>query len=167
MFWATISATYGAYMLTHTYETRLTWQGSTAEGYRVYPRNHVAVTVPPTQELALSADPAFRGSRELLNPEQLLLMAASSCQLLSFLAVAARQGVTVLGYTDDALGWMDMTDKPARVGRILLRPVIEVAGEVDHDEVVRMSHEAHGECFIANSVTSTIELEVTLLPRHD
>jgi len=150
-------------MLTHTYETRLTWQGSTAEGYRVYPRNHVGVTVPATQELALSADPAFRGSRELLNPEQLLVMAASSCQLLSFLAVAARQGVTVLGYADAAQGWLDMTDKPERVGRIRLSPVIEVEAGVDPDEVVRMSEQAHQECFIANSLTSTIELDVNVV----
>ena len=159
-------ATYGAYMLTHTYETRLTWQGSTADGYRVYPRNHVGVTVPATQELALSADAAFRGNRELLNPEQLLVMAASSCQLLSFLAVAARQGVTVLGYTDDAQGWMDMTDKPERVGRILLSPVIEVEVGVDPDEVVRIAEQAHEECFIANSLTTAIELDVTVMSRQ-
>ena len=116
-------------MLTHSYATRLVWEGSTAEGYRAYPRNHIGVTVPPTQELALSADPAYRGNRDLLNPEQLLVMAASSCQLLSFLAVAARQGVTVLGYTDDAQGWMDVADKPVRVGRIRLSPMIEVAAE--------------------------------------
>lgn len=150
-------------MLTHTYETHLTWQGSTADGYRVYPRNHVGVTVPPTQELALSADPAFRGSRELLNPEQLLVMAASSCQLLSFLAVAARHGVTVLGYTDNAQGWLDMTDKPERVGRIRLAPVIEVGAGVEPEEVVRLSEEAHEECFIANSLTSTVELDVTVV----
>jgi organic hydroperoxide reductase OsmC/OhrA len=153
-------------MLTHMYETRLSWEGSTAEGYRVYPRSHVGVTVPPTQELALSADPAFRGSRELLNPEQLLVMAASSCQLLSFLAVAARQGVTVLGYTDDAQGWMDITDKPERVGRIRLAPVVEVAAGTDPDEVVRIAEQAHTECFIANSLTSTIEIDVTVVTQR-
>jgi organic hydroperoxide reductase OsmC/OhrA len=153
-------------MLTHMYETRLSWEGSTAGGYRVYPRDHAGGTVPPTQDLALSAAPAFRGSRELLNPEQLLVMAASSCQLLSFLAVAARQGVTVLGYTDDAQGWMDMTDKPERVGRIRLAPVIEVVAGVDPDEVVRMSEQAHEECFIANSLTSTIELAVTVVTKQ-
>ena len=111
-------------MLTHTYATRLVWEGSTAEGYRAYPRDHTGSTNPATQELALSADPAYRGNRELLNPEQLLVIAASSCQLLSFLAVAARQGVTALGYTDDAQGWMDVADTPVRVGRIRLSPVI-------------------------------------------
>ena len=156
---------YGSHMLTHSYATRLIWEGSTAEGYRVYSRDHIGVTVPPTQELSLSADPAYRGNRDLLNPEQLLVMAASSCQLLSFLAVAARQGVTALGYTDDAQGWMDVADKPVRVGRIRLSPVIEVAAGVDPDEVVRMSEQAHEECFIANSLTTTIELDVTVVAR--
>ena len=152
-------------MLTHTYATRLVWEGSTAEGYRAYPRDHTGSTNPATQELALSADPAYRGNRELLNPEQLLVIAASSCQLLSFLAVAARQGVTALGYTDDAQGWMDVADTPVRVGRIRLSPVIQVAEGVDPDEVVRMSEQAHEECFIANSLTTTIELDVTVVAR--
>jgi organic hydroperoxide reductase OsmC/OhrA len=153
-------------MLTHTYETRIAWVGSTAGGYRVYSRAHNGVPFPATQELALSADPAFRGSHELLNPEQLLVMAASSCQLLSFLAVAARQEVTVLGYTDDAHGWMDVADTPIRVGRIRLSPVIEVEAGVDPAEVVRMSEQAHEECFIANSLSTTIELDVTVVTRQ-
>jgi organic hydroperoxide reductase OsmC/OhrA len=154
-------------MLTHSYATRLVWEGSTAEGYRAYSRDHIGVTVPPTQELALSADPAYRGNRDLLNPEQLLVMAASSCQLLSFLSIAARQGVTVLGYSDDAQAWMDVADTPQRVGRIKLSPVIEVAAGVDPDEVVRISEQAHEECFIANSLTSTIELAVTVVTQQN
>ncbi len=152
-------------MLTHSYETHLTWSGSTADGYRAYPRGHRAVTVPPTQELALSSDKAFRGDPRLLNPEQLLVLAASSCQLLSFLAVAARHEVTVVGYNDTAQGWMDMTDKPERVGRIRLSPTIEVEGDVDVDEIVRLAHQAHEECFIANSLSSAMELTVTVVKR--
>lgn len=152
-------------MLTHTYGTRLVWEGSTAEGYRGYSRDHSGETVPATQDLALSADKGFRGNPARLNPEQLLVMAASSCQLLSFLSVAARQGITVLGYTDDAMGWMDMADKPERVGRIRLAPVIEVAEGVGSDEVVRLCEQAHEECFIASSLKSTIELDVTVVTR--
>ena len=152
-------------MLTHSYTTRLEWAGSTADGIRAYSRAHSGVTDPPTQQLELSADKAFRGDPALLNPEQLLVMSASSCQLLSFLAVAARGGLTVLAYADDAQGWMDMTDVPTRVGRIRLAPTIEVAAGTDPDEVVRMSHKAHEECFIANSLTSTIEIDVTVVTR--
>ncbi|HSN12770.1 MAG TPA: OsmC family protein [Propionibacteriaceae bacterium] len=152
-------------MLTHTYETHLTWSGSTAGGYRAYSRTHQGVTVPPTQELTLTADKAFRGDPSQLNPEQLLVLAASSCQMLSFLSIAARQGVTVVGYTDTAHGWMDMADKPERVGRIRIDATIEVEGDVSDEEVVRIAHQAHEECFIANSLTSAMELAVTVVRR--
>jgi organic hydroperoxide reductase OsmC/OhrA len=56
-----------------------------------------------------------------------------------------------------------MTDKPERVGRIRLAPVIEVGAGVKPEEVVRLSEEAHEECFIANSLTSTVELDVTVV----
>ena len=60
--------------------------------------------VPPaTETFALSADPHFRGDATRANPEQLLVLAASSCQLLSFLHVAATAGLDVLDYTEHAL----------------------------------------------------------------
>ena len=88
----------------HTYLARVEWTGSTGVGYRAYPRAHTAWTPPATEGFDLSADPHFRGDGDLPNPEQLLVLAASSCQLLSFLAVAARAGLDVVGYEDDAVG---------------------------------------------------------------
>ena len=66
---------------------------------------------PPTAHLELSSDPAFGGRPERLNPEQLLLMAASSCQLLSFLAVAARARLDVIAYEDEAEAMMPDDDR--------------------------------------------------------
>ena len=85
----------GADFRGHTYLARVEWSGSTGAGYRAYPRAHTAWTPPATEGFDLSADPHFRGDADLPNPEQLLVLAASSCQLLSFLAVAARGGVDV------------------------------------------------------------------------
>lgn len=134
----------------HTYQTHLLWEGSTGSGYRAYSRDHLAVA-PPSTEVQLSADPHFRGNAGLLNPEQLLVMAASSCQLLSFLAVAARRGVDVLSYEDDAVGLMPTDNDPMRITEITLRPHVVVA-DVDADAVVELVHEAHDECYIANSL---------------
>jgi len=44
--------------------------------------------------------------------------------------------------------------------------VIEVEAGVDPAEVVRMSEQAHEECFIANSLSTTIELDVTVVTRQ-
>ncbi len=145
--------------MTHTYSTTLSWQGSTRDGYRAYSRAHTASAPPADATLNLTADPAFRGDAADLNPEQLVVMAASSCQLLSFLALAARHQLDVLAYRDSAEGFMEVTREPMRISRIVLRPVIRVAAGTDAAEVVRLVHLAHGECFIANSLNSTIDIE--------
>lgn len=143
----------------HSYSTTLSWQGSTGAGYRAYSRAHTASAAPATATLDLSADRAFRGDPALLNPEQLLVMAASSCQLLSFLAVAARHGVDVVGYEDSAEGFMAESAGSMRISHIVLRPVITVSPLTDADEVLRLVHLAHEECYIANSLVATMEIE--------
>ena len=78
------------------------WDGSTAGGYDAYDRTHTVHLPPAEGALSVSADPAFLGDGRLVNPESLLLAAAASCQLLSFLAVAARARIAVTGYLDEA-----------------------------------------------------------------
>jgi organic hydroperoxide reductase OsmC/OhrA len=148
---------------THTYRAELAWQGSTAVGYDAYDRAHRLVAAPARAPLELSSDPAFRGDPDRLNPEQLLLAAASSCQLLSFLAVAARARIDVVAYTDEAEATMPEDDKPMRLTRISLRPVITLAAAADVTDQ-RLDHlveVAHRECFIANSLRSEMTIEAT------
>lgn len=143
----------------HTYQVRCTWQGSTAVGYANYQREHV-VNAPPAQDpLTLSADPAFLGQPERLNPEQLVVMAAASCQLLSFLAVAARARINVVSYEDDAVGIMPSDDRPIRLTRIILQPRILVALGTNPEQVRHLVEVAHRECYIANSLRTEITLQ--------
>lgn len=107
---------------THTYESKLAWQGSTAAGYEAYDRTHRVAVPPADTELRLSSDPAFNGDERLANPEQLLLAAASSCQLLRFLAIAARSRIDVLSYHDDADAVMPEAETPMRMTRIGCAP---------------------------------------------
>jgi len=144
----------------HRYATVTRWRGSTGVGYEEYERAHEAVVEPVAGELALSSDPAFRGDPARLNPEQLLVQAVSSCQLLSFLAVAARARVDVVAYEDRAVGEMPEDERPMRVTRIVLRPRITIRGAVPRDtRLLHLVEVAHRECFIANSLTSEIEIQ--------
>lgn len=148
---------------THRYRSLLDWRGSTLVGYESYDRTH-RVTVPPTGvELVLSSDPAFHGEERLLNPEQLLLAAASSCQLLSFLAIAARARIEVLAYEDDAEAVMPDDEKPMRITRITLRPGIVVAADTDPGRVCMLLERAHDQCFIANTLNAEITVEPTVV----
>ena len=62
------------------------------------------------------------------------MLAASSCQLLSFLAVAARARIDVVSYEDDATGEMPDGRYPW-VERIVLRPVVQYRGDTREERV--------------------------------
>ena len=56
-----------------------------------------------------------------------------------------------------SLRWTGRT-RPVRLTAIVLRPVI-VAQGATHDEVERLLHKAHRQCYVANSLTATVTLE--------
>lgn len=145
----------------HRYAVSLAWEGSTGAGYRDYQRTHrVQRSGGQGLSTSVSADPAFLGDASTTNPEELLLAAASSCQLLSFLAVAARARLDIVGYADEAAAEMDEADPPLRITRITLRPTVSVRddgrGEALVERVERLMEVAHRECFIARSLSSPV-----------
>lgn len=140
----------------HHYAARCLWKGSTGAGYDKYDRTHTASASPGQPALSLSSDPAFRGNPEMLNPEQLLVIAASSCQLLSFLAVAARARVEVLEYEDSVEAVMPEDDAPVRITSIQLRPRIVVAAGSEEERVRHLVEIAHQQCYIANSLKTSV-----------
>lgn len=149
----------------HRYRSELRWAGSTGGGYDDYARAHIVTTPPVTDPLRLSADPAFRGDPAITNPEQLLLAAASSCQLLSFLAVAARARLDVVSYTDAASAVMPEDDPPLCITRIDLHPVVALADterpRPSRERLVHLTEVAHRECFIANSLRTDVAVHPT------
>jgi organic hydroperoxide reductase OsmC/OhrA len=144
---------------THRYTATVGWEGSTALGYDAYDRTHRGAVAQAGASFTLSADRAFRGDPTLVNPEQLLLLAAASCQLLSFLAVAARARIDVSAYEDDAEAEMPEQASPVRITRIVLRPIITVRSHVSDERIRHLVEVAHRECYIANSVSSEMVIE--------
>lgn len=150
---------------THSYALTLTWagnRGTGTSGYRDYSRDVVARALtgesgPP--DLALSADPAFRGDRRRWNPEQLLVAALSECHLLSFLHLAVTHGVTVVAYEDAATGTMVQEGIGGRFTGVVLRPTVTVLDPAHVDLVPTLHHEAGEACFIASSVTFPVTHE--------
>jgi organic hydroperoxide reductase OsmC/OhrA len=145
-------------MTTHRYETRLRWTGSTGLGWEGYDRTHTAVAPPAEQEIRLTTGES-QGDPRILNPEQLVVMAASSCQTLWFLHLAAKARIDVVEYEDAASGLMPEDDEPVRITQITLRPRITVAGEASEERVRRLVESAHQHCFVASSLKSEIRVE--------
>lgn len=148
-------------MIQHRYDAHVQWSGSTESGYDHYSREHVATV--GGQSYVMSSDPHFGGDSALRNPEQLLAMAASSCQLLSFLAVAARARLDVLSYEDRAVAVMTEGEGPMWVELIQLRPRIELAPGSRIDRIERLIQIAHQECFIARTLRSGMRIEAKVV----
>lgn len=147
----------------HRYHADCTWSGSTAVGYDHYERAHTVRCPPADTELQLSGDALFLGDPSRLNPEQLLVAAAVSCQLLSFLAIAARARIDVVAYEDAAEADMPEDVTPTRITEIRLHPRITVAAGTRPEKVQRLVALAHQECYIANSVTTTVVIDATIV----
>jgi organic hydroperoxide reductase OsmC/OhrA len=152
-------------MASHRYETSLSWTGSTGLGWENYDRTHHATAPGVDQEVAVTTGES-KGDPSLLNPELLLLMAASSCQMLWFLDVASRARVDVVEYRDDAIALMPLDEEPVRITEIELRPHIVVAGQVSEERVRKLVDTAHRHCFISNSLNSDVTINPTVEVRE-
>lgn len=130
--------------------------------YETYSRRHEVRLGGSSIDLSAAAE--FRGDSALPNPEQWLVAAASSCQLLSFLAIAARAGVEIFDDRDTATGIMPDDARPMRLTEIVLRPTI-VAQGTSTAVVERLLEKAHRQCSIANSLTAVVTLEPEITVR--
>ena len=82
--------------------------------------------------------------------------------MLSFLYVAVREGYVVDSYTDEAYGLLERIERrKMAVTQIVLRPRIAFSGEKlpTPEELERLHHLAHEECYIANSLKTEIVVE--------
>ena len=108
------------------------------------------------QVLASSSAPEFGGDTTKADPEELMAAALSSCHMLWFLALAAKEGFKVAAYEDSA----EATLEEDRIVGAVLRPRVEWKDEeAPGGEAIASLHaEAHSRCFIANSVNFPVEV---------
>ena len=137
------------------FSARTSWTGSTGAGWETYDRTHGAHVAEQTVALTTAEE---KGDRRLANPELLLLAAASSCQMLWFLHLAAKARMDVIGYEDDCEAEMPND----RLTNIILRPRITISGDFSKERVLHLCELAHKECNIAKSLSCPVEVEPRL-----
>jgi organic hydroperoxide reductase OsmC/OhrA len=145
----------------HEYSVRLVWTGArqgATTSYQAYSREFEYCSGGKAFQRG-SADPHFRGDPALYNPEEQLVAALSSCHMLSYLALCARGGISVLSYEDDAHGIMSVKDGKLRFTSVILRPRVHVSAGTDLEKARALHHEAHDECYVASSVNFPVENE--------
>jgi organic hydroperoxide reductase OsmC/OhrA len=119
----------------------------------------IQVTFTGRPALDLSSPPEFQGSAERVSPEELFVASLATCQMLTYLALAARKGIVVTGYHDEAEGELALKDGHLRFTNVTLHPAITIASGADQQAAQALIEHAHRDCFIGNSVTSHVAIE--------
>ena len=146
-----------------SHSVTLTWNRDGKEfGYKEYSRDH-DLDFGHGVHMRASAAAEYLGTAEIPDPEQAFVASLSSCHMLTFLAFASLQKLTLESYTDKAVGYLEKGDsgKPV-LSRIELHPVTVWSESitVSPEQLEELHHKAHEECFLANSVKTEI---VTIL----
>jgi len=94
-----------------------------------------------------------------VDPEEMLIASLANCHMLWFLSLAAKKRFCVDSYVDKASGVMTKNTKGKLfLSQAKLNPIVTFSGEKipTSEEFKQLHHQAHEECFIANSVLAEI-----------
>ena len=149
----------------HHYRLTTTWngnRGSGTSGVGDYDRLHT-IEVPGKPVLTLTTDNALYGDRSVLNPEDLLVSALSSCHMMSYLYLCAKAQVVVTAYVDRAEGRMVEWEKGGgRFDEVVLKPEVTVQDASMMERAKQLHALAHKICYIANSVNFPVLYEAVV-----
>lgn len=113
------------------------------------------------QAIEASSAPEYKGNPAMVNPEESLLAALSSCHMLTFLAIAHLKRLPVKSYEDSAVAELGKRDNgKLAVTYMQLNPNVEFMDgvEVSRETLEKMHEKAHANCFIANSLDCEVDI---------
>jgi len=141
----------------------ISWQRTSPDFLKgKYSREHTwtfdgGLTVPASP--SPSVVPAPWSNPANVDPEEAFVAAISSCHMLTFLYLAAKQGFQVDSYHDEAIGVTTKNERGVPWGSaVTLHPKLVYGGEKTPTpaEVERLHHLSHEQCFIANSIKTEV-----------
>jgi len=150
------------------YFAQVNWKRDSDENFidNKYSRGHEwvfdgGVTVPASASPHIV--PLPYSVEENVDPEEAFIASLSSCHMLFFLSIAAQKKYVVDSYVDDAVGIMEKdSDGNISITRVTLKPYVQFSGEKKPtmEQLEKMHHQSHKQCFIANSVKTEIVTEI-------
>ena len=148
------------------YKTTIKWQRTSPDFLKGrYSREHTwtfdggaTVRASPSPHVV----PAPWSNPACVDPEEAFVASISSCHMLTFLFLAAKQGFQIDSYEDETVGTMAKNEKGVPwVAKVVLRPRIVFSGDKipSAPERNQLHHLAHEQCYIANSVKTEIVVD--------
>lgn len=85
--------------------------------------------------------------------------------MLFFLSIAAKRKYLIDSYVDNVVGKMEKgSDGKTSMTKVILKPQVKFSGDKQPtmEQLEKMHHQAHEQCFIANSVKTKIVTEIVV-----
>ena len=150
----------------HEYVATVVWERKDAKFTdNRYPRLHEwrfdgGVVVPGTSSPKVVPVPL--SDANAVDPEEAFVASLSACHMLFFLFHAAKKGYVVERYEDAAVGEMGKNaEGRTAMLKVVLRPAIAWGSDKrpGAEDLEAMHHQAHVDCYIANSVKTDVVIE--------
>jgi peroxiredoxin-like protein len=107
--------------------------------------------------LEAATPPEFpKGMPGIWSPEHLLVAAANSCLMTTFLAIAENSKLNFTSFDSRGSGKLEMVDGKYMVSEITLKPVVHMEDETQRERMERVLQKAEAACLISNSIKSKI-----------
>jgi len=138
----------------HHYETTVEW----TDNWRG------VLTAPPRAAIATGAPPEFSGTADVWSPEHLCVAAVNACVMLTFATIATNSKVAFRSYVSTATGTLEKPEgRGLEITRVIVKPRITVAPDVDRAKLERIVQMAEKRCFVSNSLKGQVRIEPEII----
>jgi organic hydroperoxide reductase OsmC/OhrA len=139
------------------YESKLEWK-SGKEG---------DLSVAALPAITVGAPPEFNGREGVWSPEHLFVASVNSCFMLTLLAIAENSRLPLHSYRATASGKLEKAQGGGfQITEVIIKPTVVIASAQDLARVSRILEKAKQNCFITNSIRSSVKLEPQVYHRQ-
>lgn len=120
------------------------------------------------KSIEVATPPEFpKGVAGIWSPEHLLVAAADSCLMTTFLAVAENSGLAFNRFESKASGKLEKVEGKYLISEIELCPRLEIGSELQREKARKVLEKSEAACLISNSVKSRIVFKPEIVVRED
>jgi organic hydroperoxide reductase OsmC/OhrA len=111
-------------------------------------------------DIAAGAPPEFQGREGVWSPEHLFVASLNSCYALTLLAIAEFSKIQLISLSSTARGKLEKVPGSSyQITEIVVKPRVVIASTGDLSRMPRVLEKAKENCFVSNSIKSTIKIE--------
>jgi organic hydroperoxide reductase OsmC/OhrA len=117
--------------------------------------------------LGVGTPPEFKGREGQWTPEHLFVASINTCFMLTFLAIAEHSKLPLVSFSSTAKGKLEKVPGSSyQITEIVIKPRVVIASVEDLGRIGRVLEKAKENCFVSNSIKSTVKLEPEIYHRQ-